>query len=92
MKEFDDMINLCKDYNVKLFVVLSPAIRPSDTTSASYIYMKKKCDESGIPFLDYSNDKRFYQARYFADPLHMNQYGAEFFTSELMKDIRNYLN
>lgn len=92
VKEFDDMIKLCKDYDVKLFVVLSPAIRSSDTTSVSYLYMKNKCEENGIPFLDYSNDKRFYQTRYFADPLHMNRYGAEFFSSILMNDLMKYLN
>lgn len=90
--EFDNMIKLCKYNNIKLFVVLSPAIRASDTTSQSYIYMKEKCKELGIPFLDYSNDERFYQAQFFSDPLHMNSYGAEFFTSELMKDIKHYLS
>ena len=89
--EFDSMIDLCKTNNIKLFVVLSPAIRASDTTSKSYLYMKERCRESGIPFMDYSNDERFYQTHFFSDPLHMNSYGAEYFTSELMKDIKTYL-
>lgn len=90
--EFDRMIDLCKTNDIKLFVILSPAIRASDTTSLSYIYMKEKCREKGIPFLDYSNDNRFYKTHYFRDPLHMNSYGAEYFTSELMKDIKPYLS
>lgn len=89
--EFDSMIELCKSNDIKLFVVLSPAIRASDTTSKSYLYMKEKCTQNGIPFLDYSNDERFYQMYYFSDPLHMNTRGAEFFTRELMKDIKSYL-
>lgn len=90
--EFDNMIKLCKSNSIKLFVVLSPALHASDTTSASYTYIKKKCHANGIPFLDYSNDNRFYQSHYFCDPLHMNSYGAEFFTAELMKDIKPYLS
>lgn len=92
IEEFDKMINLCKENGIQLFVVLSPAIRASDTKSASYLYMKKRCEVNNIPFLDYSNDQRFYHTHYFADPLHMNRYGAEFFTSELMKDIKCYLD
>ena len=89
--EFDNMIELCKSNDIKLFVVLSPAIRASDTTSKSYLYMKEKCEENGIPFLDYSNDESFYKSKYFSDPLHMNSVGAEYFTSVLMKDIKSYL-
>lgn len=89
--EFDNMIELCKSNDIKLFVVLSPAIRASDTTSRSYVYMKEKCKENGIPFLDYSNDECFYKSKYFSDPLHMNSAGAEHFTSVLMNDIKSYL-
>ena len=91
VKEFDGMIELCKNDGIKLFVVLSPAIRSSDTTSLSYRYMKQRCQDNDIPFLDYSNDDRYYDTHYFSDPLHMNSFGAAFFTSELMKDIKHYL-
>lgn len=90
--EFDGMIELCKSNDILLFVVLSPAIHASDTTSASYIYMKNRCLENGIPFMDYSNDERFYQTSFFSDPLHMNSNGATYFSCELMKDINRYLS
>ena len=89
--EFDAMIDLCKANRITLFVVLSPAIHASDTTSSSYVYMKEKCLENNIPFLDYSNDEQFYQQQLFSDPLHMNSKGAELFSRVLMKDIVYYL-
>lgn len=91
IEEFDAMVNLCVKNKIKLFVVLSPSIRASDVTSASYLYMKRKCEENNVPFMDYSNDERYYKKEYFADPLHMNVNGAEMFTRELMKDLKIYL-
>ena len=87
-KEFDDMIKLSKQKDFLLFVVLSPTLHSSDTTSLSYQYMKAKCVENGIPFLDYSNDSSYFDKHYFRDLTHMNSYGAEKFTSQLMNDIR----
>lgn len=89
--EFDAMLSLAKDNNTKLLVVLSPTLCSADTTSLSYQYMKKQCAENNIPFLDYSNDDKYYQTHYFRDKTHLNYYGAELFTQELMKDIESYL-
>lgn len=87
VEEFDAMLSLAKDNNTKLFVVLSPTLCSADTTSLSYQYMKKQCNIHGVPFLDYSNDETYYQTHYFRDKTHMNYYGAELFSQQLMKDI-----
>ena len=87
-KEFDEMIELSKQNDFLLFVVLSPTLHSSDTTSLSYQYMKAKCLENRIPFLDYSNDSSYFDKHYFRDFTHMNSYGAEKFTSRLMNDIK----
>jgi hypothetical protein len=60
VEEFDAMIELAHAKNVSIIVVLSPTLCSSDTTSLSYQYMKKKCAESGVLFLDYSNDETYY--------------------------------
>ncbi len=91
VREFDGIISLSKEKGFKLFVVMSPTLRSSDTTSLSYQYIKCKCSESDITFLDYSNDERFYQKQYFRDISHLNFYGAEFFTQELLGDIKPYI-
>ena len=88
VEEFDSMIGLAKEKQVPLCVVLSPALHSSDTSSLSYQYMRRKCMEVGIPFLDYSNDESFYKPDYFRDESHMNCFGAELFTKELMSDIK----
>ncbi len=91
VEEFDNMLTLAKNSNTMLFVVLSPTLCSADTTSQSYLYMKKQCDKNEIPFLDYSNDERYYQSCYFRDKTHLNYNGAELFSQELMKDIKKYL-
>lgn len=91
-KEFDEMLSLSKDKGIQLVVVLSPTLQSSDTTSVSYNYMKEKCSQYDVPFLDYSNDERYYQTHYFRDVTHLNYYGAELFTQELMKDIKSFIH
>ena len=89
--EFDAIIALAKKNDIKLFIVLSPRLSPSDTTCLSYKYMRDKCAENNIPFLDYSNDEKYFIEHFFRDNTHMNYYGAELFTQDLMKDIKKYL-
>lgn len=89
--EFNAMLSLVKESKTTMFVVLSPTLRSADTTSQSYQYMKSQCIENGIPFLDYSNNTDYYDTHYFRDKTHMNYYGAELFTGNLMKDISMYL-
>jgi hypothetical protein len=91
VREFDGIISLAQERGFKLFVVMSPTLRPSDTTSLSYQYIKDKCAESKITFLDYSNDEKYYQTQYFRDKTHLNFYGAEIFTQELLGDIKPYI-
>lgn len=87
--EFDAMIDLSKKYNFQLFVVLSPTLHSSDTTSLSYKYMKEKCKKEGVPFLDYSHDTLYMNVHYYRDITHMNKYGAELFSQNLMVDIKD---
>ena len=91
MEEFDGIIGLSKEKGFQLFVVMSPTLRASDTTSLSYQYIKGECEKNDVPFLDYSNDEGYYQTHYFRDNTHLNFYGAEVFTQKLMKDIKKYI-
>lgn len=90
-KDFDNMIELSKNKGYALFVVLSPRLNSSDTASMSYQYMQEKCKENNIPFLDYANDPKYFDSHYFRDKTHMNYYGAQYFTQELMKDIKEII-
>lgn len=92
VEDFDRMVELSLKNKYKLIIVLSPRLNPSDTTSLSYKYMKDKCVDNSIPFLDYANDVRYYNTHFFRDKTHMNYYGAEQFTKDLMKDIKKVLD
>lgn len=91
VSEFDSLIELAKVNDIQLFVVLSPRLSPSDTTCKSYKYMLNKCCKEGIPFLDFANEKKYYQKKYFRDDTHMNFYGAELFTQDLMNEVRPFI-
>ena len=90
--EFNDMLSLAKSKNIKLFVIMSPTLRSSDTTSMSYHYIKNKCKNDKIPFLDYSNDEKYQKSCFFQDTTHLNYSGAYFFSSCLMRDLKKYLS
>lgn len=90
-QDFDNMIEMANKNGYLLFVVLSPRLTSSDTNSISYKYMRDKCQECSIPFLDYANNTMFYDKHYFRDKTHMNYYGAQFFTQVLMKDIKEII-
>lgn len=91
VEEFDGMIKLVEDNEIKTVIVMSPTLCASDTTSVSYHYIKTKCEEKNIPLLDYSNDTIYLKAHYFRDQRHMNCWGADKFTKDLMRDIKRYV-
>ena len=91
VEEFDAMIDLAKKYDILMAVVISPTLsssHSSDTNSLSYRYMKEKCQNENVLFLDYSNNEKYYKAEYFRDIAHMNYYGAIQFSKDLMSDLK----
>ena len=89
-------MNLIEDFvsdskNTKVFFVISPMWYGSNPELVDYI--KNYCDERNISFYDYSNNPKYvHQAKYFKDGSHLNEFGANEFTKDLMKQIRNKLN
>ena len=92
VEEFDSMLAMANEHKTMLFVVLSPTLCSADTTSQSYRYMRKRCREMNVPFLDYSNDEQYYTTHYFRDKTHLNTIGAELFIQNLMNDIKSYFS
>ena len=89
--EFMDMIRLSKERGFKLIFVMSPTLRSADTESQSYQFIVKECHENDILMLDYSNDESYYKTEYFRDRSHLNYYGAELFSQNLMSDLKYYI-
>jgi hypothetical protein len=84
-----DIISTCKEKDIKLVFVYSPIL---STDIDEYIFrstfISKLCQESGVVYLDLSNNDIFMKnAGYFADRLHLNNEGAIVFTNMLIDKI-----
>ena len=72
---------------VKIIFVASPTWYGS--SSDTYWPIKEICHRRNIPFIDYSNDKKYiHQYQYFKDGVHLNAFGADEFTKDLVKILQ----
>jgi hypothetical protein len=70
-----------------LVFVLSPSYNAAD--SRTFEPIKKMCQQKGIPFLDYSQDKKYlHSRRYFKDAGHLNSEGADEFTKDIAHRLK----
>lgn len=84
------LADLCHSHGIKLFFTASPWYKMSESDVFAPIY--KLCEEKGIVFLNHNFDDRFnYDKRYFHDTPHLNQYGAEVFSSLIAHEIKERL-
>ena len=82
----EELIAYCKANKIKLYFVLSPFYGASYETELFYEFVKGK----DVQVLDYINQNRLnFPIEYFADPDHLNHYGAEVFTKDLAREINN---
>lgn len=73
---------------VKIIFVASPSWYGSNDDA--YKPIKDICFRKDIPFVDFSQDKKYiHQYQYFKDGSHLNARGADEFTRDLIKEIRN---
>lgn len=71
----------------QLIFVMSPSWYGIDENELQPIY--DLCESNDIPFFNFGNDRNYMQnERYFKDGLHMNVYGAEIFTKDLVAKIK----
>ena len=79
-------INSCKD--VKLIFAFSPIWYGLDTERLKPVI--DICQEHGIPFIDFSNDPKYvHNNAYFKDGSHLNARGADEFTRDLIRELKN---
>ena len=56
---------------------------------AEFEPVRRMCEEKRIPFYDFSNDKKYvHQDEYFKDGSHLNDFGADEFTRDLIALLR----
>jgi hypothetical protein len=86
---FKSFINTAKDENIELLLVMSPIVYKLDLSNyQSLDIMKAIAEEKQVPFLDFTNDKRFlYEHDLFRDRTHLNDDGARLFSKLLAEFI-----
>lgn len=85
-----ELADLCRSHGVELFFTASPWYKMSESDAYAPIY--KLCKEKGVTFLNHNFDKSFnLDKKYFHDPAHLDQYGAETFSSLIAHEIKESL-
>ncbi len=83
MKNF---IELAKSRNITLLFVSSPVWYGQDPKVLDPI--KEICKKENIYFIDYSNDSKYvHHDQFFKDGKHLNAYGADVFTKDILKEL-----
>lgn len=84
---FEKFINLCREKNIHLIVVYSPWYKARSNRSLEPV--TTLCREKGVPVIDHYADPEWVTAReMFADPSHLNDRGADVFSSQIASEIK----
>jgi hypothetical protein len=87
---FREMILDCKRHNIELLFVISPSYYKAVARYATPVI--NICKEYHIPLLSYDNGIFPIENQYFYDSVHLNDFGAKYFTKMLVSDVKKYLN
>jgi len=90
-----NIIVLCKEKNVSLFIVSSPIFHiPNEKPGSPSPAAKTALEifrQNNVNFLDFSSDSTFTgHLEWFSDRGHLNDEGAKIFTDRLIEKLKNY--
>ena len=91
VREFDSMMRIANDNDVRLFIVMSPRLYKVDRNSLSYRKIVELCKKHDVPLLDFSDDEQLCRRELFYDGIHMNEEGALLLTRKTCECIRGCL-
>ena len=91
---FLEIVNLCREKNIKLIVTYSPIYKRHDEkmNPAFFPTLSTICDTTGTPFLNYRDIAISQSHRLFRDELHLNRVGADIYSRMLAYDLRRMLS
>jgi hypothetical protein len=96
IKNLYDIINICRENNIKIVLVFSPIYNGflNNIENREFIIstFKKASIENNVMFMDYSQNSMGSQQKYFFDLDHLNRKGADEFSKLLAKDLKNIIN
>ena len=84
----ENMIDICKENNIKLVFAASPHYKTA--SFIRYAPIIKICKEKQIPFISFYNDEEIsLNKKYFIDSKHMNIEGAKLFTKKFVHELKS---
>ena len=87
---FKKMVELCKEKNIKLIFAISPFY--GAPKKESYTPIIDFCKKNNIPLLNHYCDSSFIQNKdFFADPSHLNDDGAKFYSKIIASEVKTLL-
>jgi len=92
VKVFEEMVDLCKQKGIAVFVFCSPYYDILKYDDPSLKMVGEICRKRGVPFWDYSRDKEFKaDPNMFDDFQHLNDSSARRYSLRCADSIRRYL-
>ncbi|HEX2936721.1 MAG TPA: hypothetical protein VHO72_15305 [Bacteroidales bacterium] len=92
IKAYETFIQLCKQSQIKLFIVCSPYFVKSKGENCSLKLAKEIAKRNNIAFFDHSTDTIFtHNQILFTDIDHLNENGAKIFSNMVRDDVSNVL-
>lgn len=86
---FNAFLENARAAGCKVYVVISPMyIEPNSSYLAAYRAASEIVERFDLEIWDYSNDPRFSKPDLFKDPIHLNDVGAELFSSIVAKRLK----
>lgn len=89
VEEFKRIIKLCKDKEIKLTIITSPFYADYKKQTSTTLLVKQICDEEGIRYFNFLNDKDFDDINLYHSVDHLNANGSNKFTRKLAKRLKN---
>jgi hypothetical protein len=84
------LIDMCKSNGIELVMCYSPTYQIAKSSGIEAI--KSLAKSRSIPFLDYSNDERLRESKYFKDESHLNDTGAHVYSSLIAHEVKQIHN
>lgn len=82
-------MNYCKQNNIKLFIVLSPYFAAYKNQANYDVAVEELAKIENTPLLNFFADSTLLATpKYFAEPKHLNDQGAQIFTAKLIQAIK----
>lgn len=90
VEAFIGFLQDAKKFNQKIFVFVSPTYRRYyKGTPESIKIAKKICRDLDVSFFSYHQDSLFLKnPKYFSDPSHLNEIGAEIYSDKIFEEIK----